>query len=416
MTTEAIILAGGVGTRLREAVPDLPKSMAPVAGRPFLSYVIDYLRLQGIEHIIFALGYRHEVIQAYLEKFYPSLSYTCVVEEEPLGTGGAIQLALRQARSSTVAVTNGDTLFRVTLRAIEKVHHGKKAVCTMALKPMRDFERYGAVTTNEAGEVTSFREKQFYKEGLINGGFYLVDRNLFLGHSFPAKFSMEKDFLEKEIGKGKIFGSIQDGYFIDIGIPEDFDKAQQDLRKATPQLEQVDKSWSLFLDRDGVINNERVGNYVLNWNEFHFSPGALEAFSILGKRFGHIFIVSNQRGIEKGLMNESDLLDIHDRMLQAITKAGTRVAKIYYCTAKDDRCFHRKPNPGMAVQAFSEFPGVDPQKSIMVGNKPSDMRFGRSAGMHTVFLTTTNPHEPFPHPDIDLRFESLLQFAKALEP
>lgn len=416
MTTEAIILAGGLGTRLREAVPDLPKAMAPVAGRPFLSYVIDYLRLQGIEHIIFALGYKHEVIEQYLEKYYPSLSYASVIEEEPLGTGGAIQLALRHAKTSSVAVTNGDTLFRIDLRAMEKMHHRHHAVCTMALKPMQHFERYGAVTVNEQAEVSSFREKQFYKDGLISGGFYLIDRDRFLSHSFPQKFSMEKDFLEKEIGKQKIFGSVQDGYFIDIGIPEDFEKAQHDFKKGAPNLHGIDRTWSIFLDRDGVINNERVGNYVLNWDEFHFSEGVLEAFSMLGRKFGHIFIVSNQRGIEKGLMTETDLLDIHARMLSEIGRTGTRVDKIYYCTAKDDRCFHRKPNPGMAVQAFSEFQGVDPQKSIMVGNKPSDMRFGRSAGMHTVFLTTTNPHEPFPHPDIDLRFDNLLQFAKALEP
>jgi D-glycero-alpha-D-manno-heptose 1-phosphate guanylyltransferase len=416
MTTEAIILAGGLGTRLREAVPDLPKAMAPVAGRPFLSYVIDYLRQQGVEHIIFALGYKHEVIQHYLEKHYPSLSYTCVIEDEPLGTGGAIQLALQQAKTDTVAVTNGDTLFRISLRAMEKVHHNHRAVCTMALKPMRHFERYGVVTIDEQAEITSFKEKQFYSEGLISGGFYLIDRERFLSHLFPPRFSIEKDFLEKEIGKRKIFGSIQDAYFIDIGIPEDFEKAQHDFKKAAPELRKIDKSWSLFLDRDGVINNERVGNYVLNWKEFRFSDGVLEAFSILGNRFGHIFIVSNQRGVEKGLMTKEDLADIHARMLEAIGRTGTHVDKIYYCTAKDDRCFRRKPNPGMAVQAFSEFAGVDPEKSIMVGNKPSDMRFGRSAGMHTVFLTTTNPNEPFPHPDTDLRFDSLLQFAKALEP
>ena len=416
MITEAIVLAGGLGTRLREAVPDLPKTMAPVAGRPFLSYVIDYLRLQGIEHIIFALGYRHEVIEQYLQKFYPSLSYTSVIEAEPMGTGGAIHMALQQAATSDLVVTNGDTLFKVNLADMEKVHTTSNAICTMALKPMQDFERYGAVGINEQAEVISFQEKQFYKSGLINGGLYLINKAGFLRHDFPPRFSMEKDFLEKEAAKRKIYGSIQEGYFIDIGIPEDFAKAQQDFRKEAPDLKKVDKSWTLFLDRDGVINQERVGNYVLNWNEFRFSEGALEAFSVLGKRFGHIFIVSNQRGIEKGLMTEADLQDIHTRMLQEMGKAGIHIDKIYYCTAKDDRCFHRKPNPGMAIKAYLEFPAVQPEKSIMVGNKPSDMRFGRSAGMHTVFLTTTNPHEPFPNPDTDLRFESLLQFARALEP
>src|SRR4051794_16872574 len=111
MVKEAIVLAGGLGTRLREAVPDLPKCMAPVAGRPFLSWVIDHLRMQGIERFIFSLGYKAEMIEAYLQKNYPTLDYTSVVEEEPLGTGGAIQLAIHRSGAENLLIANGDTLF-----------------------------------------------------------------------------------------------------------------------------------------------------------------------------------------------------------------------------------------------------------------------------------------------------------------
>ena len=180
-------------------------------------------------------------------------------------------------------------------------------------------------------------------------------------------------------------------------------------------LKSIDKNWSLFLDRDGVINDEILGKYVLNWNQFHFSKDALTSFPILNEKFGPIVIVSNQRGVSKGLMTEEDLLTIHKKMQLEIEKAGGRVDQIYFCTDMDDSCFRRKPNPGMAYEAQKEFPLIDFSRSVMVGNKPGDMKFGRTAGMFTVFITTTNPDQPFPHPDIDLRFHSLYEFAQAIQ-
>src|SRR3954468_23098443 len=145
--TEAIILAGGLGTRLRDAVPDLPKCMAPIGGRPFLSYVIDHLRMQGVQRFIFSLGYKAEIIETYLNEFYPTLDYSSVIEKEPLGTGGAIQLALQKAETDDVVIANGDTLFKIKLEELFAVHAKHKAACTLALKPMQNFERYGVVET-----------------------------------------------------------------------------------------------------------------------------------------------------------------------------------------------------------------------------------------------------------------------------
>lgn len=180
-------------------------------------------------------------------------------------------------------------------------------------------------------------------------------------------------------------------------------------------LNDVDKNWALFLDRDGVINNERVGFYVLNWSEFHFSEGAIKAIKMLSDKVGRIIIITNQRGVGKQLMTETDLIEIHKEMQNEISTAGGRIDAIYYCTAVDKDCFDRKPNPGMAHQAFNDFPDIDPNKCIMVGNKLSDMRFGRAAGINTVFIASTNPDEPYPHPDIDARFPSLIAFAEALQ-
>jgi D-glycero-alpha-D-manno-heptose 1-phosphate guanylyltransferase len=411
----AIILAGGFGIRLRDTVPDLPKCMAPVAGRPFLSYVIDELRMQGIERFIFSLGYKAGIIQEYLNSQYPTLDYSTVIETEPLGTGGAIQLALRQTPYKNVLVANGDTLFKINVAALADIHESNKAECTLALKPMKDFERYGSVLINSNNQIKKFAEKQFCKEGTINGGIYLLRKADFLNRNFPEKFSFEKDYLEKFAHEGKFYGSVHTGYFIDIGIPVDFEKAQSDLKRPELDLSHINKTWTLFLDRDGVINNETVGTYVKHWNEFIFSKGVLEIFKKLSDHFGHIVVVSNQRGVGRGLMTEADLQSIHLEMQREVEIVGGRIDKIYYCTEKDDHCFYRKPNPGMAFKASREIQGIDLHRSIMVGNKPSDMKFGRQAGMFTVFVKSTNPDQPFPHPDIDAVYGSLSEFASEID-
>lgn len=411
---EVIVLAGGLGTRLRDAVPDLPKVMAPVAGRPFLSHVIDSLRMQGLSRFIFSLGYKADTILHYLKEQYPTLDYAVAEEGEPLGTGGGIRLALQKTRDQQVLIVNGDTLFKADVAALAERHRRAGAECTLALKPMKNFDRYGAVQLDDEGRIRSFEEKQFFESGLINGGVYLLDKEKFFRRAFPPKFSFEKDYLELYCSEGEFYGSVQEGYFIDIGIPSDFEKAQQDLAPLALDLKAIDKSWTLFIDRDGVINEETVGEYVLHWGQFIFSSGVLRSFKKLSDVFGKLIIITNQRGVGKGLMTKESLDSIHYEMQREVTIAGGHIEKIYYCTDVDSTSYYRKPNPGMAYQAKQDFPGIDFSKSIMVGNKPSDMRFGRAAGMFTVFLTTTNPDEPFPHPAIDLRFASLAEFAAAL--
>jgi D-glycero-alpha-D-manno-heptose 1-phosphate guanylyltransferase len=230
MIRECIILAGGLGTRLRTAVPDLPKCMAPVAGKPFLHYVVKHFQTEGVEKFIFSLGYMHEIILDFLYKNYPSSQIDYVIEEEPLGTGGAIRLACEKATGQHVLVTNGDTLFRIDAGSLAEFHLQQKADCTLCLKPMKNFDRYGLVEIDN-NTIVSFREKQYYDEGLINGGIYALEINHFIKKDWPLKFSFEKDYLEKFCSEGKVYGQVQDEYFIDIGIPEDYEKAQVDFTK-----------------------------------------------------------------------------------------------------------------------------------------------------------------------------------------
>lgn len=178
-------------------------------------------------------------------------------------------------------------------------------------------------------------------------------------------------------------------------------------------LNQIDTSWTLFLDRDGVLNYEKKEDYIRNWTEFQFYEGVPAAIATLNAFFGRILITTNQKGIGKGLMTAEDLQHIHQPMLQTITNAGGKIDQIYYCPDLADDSPNRKPQPGMAFQAKSDFPEIDLSKSIMVGNRMSDMKFGRNAGMHTVFLATTHPDTPFPDPFIDLRFNHLVEFAAA---
>lgn len=411
---EAIILSGGLGTRLRSIVSDLPKCMAPVAGQPFLKHVIRYFLSKGIERFIFSLGYQHNVIEDFLNSEFSTLTYQCSIEEEPLGTGGAIQLACKRATESDVVVVNGDSLFKADLQKTFSIHQESHAECTLLLKPMKNFDRYGVVELNNDCIVTNFREKKFYKTGDINAGIYILHVENFLDKEFPEKFSFEKDYLEKSFITNTIFGDIQDRYFIDIGIPDDYERAQEELQQIPLHLENMDPTWTLFLDRDGVINYEKENEYILNWSEFQFYPHATEAIHLLSKKFNTIIVISNQRGVGRGLMSETDLMDIHERMTLKIEEDGGRIHRIYYCTAPEATNFYRKPNPGMALLATKDFPSIDLSKSIMVGNKPSDMQFGRNAGTYTVYLKTTHPNQPLPHPDIDLAFDDLMHFAKAL--
>ncbi len=239
---EAIILAGGLGTRLRTAVPDLPKCMAPVAGKPFLHYVINYFREQGIERFIFSLGYKHEIIEEFLSKEFSGTDHQSYVEAEPLGTGGAIKLACSLAKDKTVLVLNGDTFFKIDLNKLALFHDMCGAHCTLSLKPMKDFDRYGVVDLNKDYSIKDFQEKKHYETGLINGGVYALHAPKFAQEELPEKFSFEKDYLEKLYHTRKMFGVAQDQYFIDIGIPEDFARAQIEMKNERQELK-IRKCW-----------------------------------------------------------------------------------------------------------------------------------------------------------------------------
>ncbi len=180
------------------------------------------------------------------------------------------------------------------------------------------------------------------------------------------------------------------------------------------QLSDINSNWTLFLDRDGVINVERNDDYIKNWQEFEFYEQSLIALPLLAKKFKTIVITTNQKGIGRGLMTHDDLAIIHEHMIKRIDQVGGRIDHIFYCADLDNNSPNRKPQPGMALQAKEIFPQINFEESIMVGNRTSDMHFGRNAGLHTIFVATTHPETAFPHETIDYRFDNLLAFAQAL--
>lgn len=180
-------------------------------------------------------------------------------------------------------------------------------------------------------------------------------------------------------------------------------------------FKEIDKSWTLFLDRDGVINHETVGLYITKWDGFVFYEGVLEALKIFTGKFGRIIIITNQRGVTKGLMTEDDLNDIHMNMLRVVNQNGGHIQRVYYCIDKNDDSPNRKPNPGMGLMAKNDFPGIDFSKSIMIGNTMGDMKFGKNIGAFTIFIPSNRPAPGLTDPYTDAIYPSLIAVAEAMK-
>lgn len=225
---EAIVLAGGLGTRLRSVVSDVPKPMALVNHKPFLEYVLRHLIAEGVTRFILSVGYKSHLIQNYFSSEFNGVPIEYSIENSPLGTGGAISMALAKVHGNKVFVVNGDTFFDVRLSDMTTLSDETDASVVLALKELHDFDRYGVVDIGNDGRVSGFREKGRYKSGYINCGIYLIRKNLFSIYSPGEKFSFE-EYLASNTTLD-MYGVISGGYFIDIGIPEDYEKAQREFR------------------------------------------------------------------------------------------------------------------------------------------------------------------------------------------
>ncbi|MCT7604564.1 nucleotidyltransferase family protein [Aliarcobacter butzleri] len=224
---EAIVLAGGLGTRLKSVVSNVPKPMAPIEDKPFLEYILKYLKKSGITRVILSVGYKSEIIEEYFGNNFEGIDLVYSVEKEPLGTGGAIKKAMSKVKSNQVYIINGDTFFDVNLKSLILEDNSK---IILSLKHMKNFDRYGCVESDVNNLVTAFTEKGYRESGNINGGIYLARKEIFNNYDLKEKFSFE-EFMQTNFAILNISVKVFDNYFIDIGIPEDYAKAQSEINE-----------------------------------------------------------------------------------------------------------------------------------------------------------------------------------------
>ena len=228
----AIVLAGGLGTRLRAVSGNTPKPLVTVGGRVFLEYVLDALVDANVPTICLATSYRTELFRTHFGDTYRNVPLIYSIEKEPLGTGGAVRKCFQDNQFSSALVLNGDTLFKINLRQLIDCHISASSLITLALRSVTDTSRYGAVTCGADHRILTFEEKGIQKPGLINGGIYVIDATAFRLKELPENFSLETDFLQKFTHVLKPLGIVSGNYFIDIGVPEDLKRAQTEVSHA----------------------------------------------------------------------------------------------------------------------------------------------------------------------------------------
>ncbi len=367
---KAIILAGGFGTRLQSIVKDLPKPMADIDGQPFLALMLSYLKQFAVDEVVISVGYLQEKIISYFGNLYLGIKISYAREDSPLGTGGAIINSLNNF-NEPVLVLNGDSFLKVDLQKFYEFFTKEKCDIAMVLRPMSDCSRYGVVEMDDKNSVKNFAEKNPHtKNGLINGGIYLINPQIFSNFDLPKSFSFEQDFLVKNLSKLDIKGFVASDYFIDIGIPQDYKKAQTDLPL-------IIKNKALFLDRDGVINLDH--GHVYKKENFEFVEGIFDLCHYAQNKGYLIIIVTNQAGIAKGYYTEEQFLELTEWIEENFSKQGIKITKTFYCPYHKEAViekyrqdsFDRKPNPGMLLKAIDEF-NIAADKSLMIGDKISD--------------------------------------------
>lgn len=378
---EAIVLAGGFGTRLAHVLADVCKPMAPVAGRPFLRFVMDQLAEAGFEKVVVADGYRREQIEGYFGGAYRGLTVAYSPEDSPLLTGGAVKRALGRCSGDWVFVLNGDTWLDTdfTTMAVAAARAPAPVQAIVAVKRMHDFKRYGTVDVGVDGAITAFHEKEPCVEGLINAGIYLVRREAL--DAMPERFSLESDWFEKVVECGALRAVECDGEFIDIGVPEDYERAQA-------MLSPLARSWKLAMfDRDGTINVDT--GHLFEPEKMELIPETVVTMARYAVDPDYkVVVVTNQAGIAKGMYSEADMRALHRYMENELERQNARVDAWYFCPHHPDftgSCACRKPAPGMLLAAMRDF-DAKPEDCVMYGDKSSDEEAAKAAGVRFVHI------------------------------
>ncbi|MBF0460617.1 MAG: D-glycero-beta-D-manno-heptose 1,7-bisphosphate 7-phosphatase [Magnetococcales bacterium] len=379
MTRQAVILAGGQGTRLGALTKQTPKPLLPVGGQPFLDHLVWNLSRHGIHDIILSCGYLGEQIADHFRTRPGGKAHIrTFIEPQPLGTGGAVRF-LADELQEQFFLLNGDSLFDINYLDLSLSPHAPAhAQATIALRPVANASRYGRVETN-GEQIMRFCEKDSQAQpGLINAGLYWMDRRLV--ERLPTGVSsLERDLFPALAAEGRLFGKTYTGYFIDMGIPDDYARADRELA-----------SWhhrpAIFLDRDGVINQDH--GYVATPDRFEWIAGAPQAIRWCNEHGYLVLVVTNQAGIARGYYDEAQFQALTTWMQAELARHGAHVDATYHCPHHPTEgvgpwrteCRCRKPNPGLLEQARAEW-AIDWAHSLLIGDKPTDVAAAERVGL-----------------------------------
>lgn len=380
---EALILAGGTGSRLGPLTAALPKPLVEVAGAPFIDRLLWNLQRYGIERVVFSLGAHAERLVEHLRSLsMQGLQVTYRVEPEPLGTGGGLAFAGESLTDDEFLLLNGDTLFDFNYLDLALMRRQRHLPMALALRRVPDAQRYGAVTL--VGElVVSFCEKALCGAGLVSGGVAVLATSL-LGRLPSGPSSLELDLIPLLVGEGLVAGREYDGYFIDIGTPDA-------LATARIELPGWQDKPAVLLDRDGVLNVDR--GHVCTPEQFEWMPRAPAAVKWLNDQGFLVFVVTNQAGIAKGYYGAHDYATFERWISDRLVERGAHIDFTFHCPHHPDGqgeygrvCGCRKPAPGMILKAMATW-GLDPHRTVLIGDSVSDIAAARAAGIGGVLLS-----------------------------
>ncbi len=377
---QCVILAGGLGTRLGDMTKQRPKPLLPVGGKPFLSYLVQEAIRFGFKRILLLAGYLSDQIvdfaQDIAQDLPPGVSISVISEPVPMGTGGALRFALPQLEEQFYLL-NGDSWFCFNWLELAAVASSKDDWdAVLSLRTLEDTGRYGVVRL-DGQQVTEFHERGVGGPGYVNAGVYLLKRSFVA--SFPDKASLERDLLPMQAVAGRVLGVPTHGFFIDIGIPEDFATAQVSVPK------QLVKP-AVFFDRDGVLNQDH--GYTHKPDDLTFVDGAEMAVKRLNDAGYYVFVVTNQSGVARGYYEESAVTTFHTEMQRRLRSLGAHVDDWRYCPfllgaplKNYDRAHPwRKPEPGMLIDLMTSW-SVDVERSFLIGDKATDIEAANRAGI-----------------------------------
>ena len=373
---QAAILVDGRGTRLGSLTDAIPKPMVDVAGRPFLDWLIEEVARFPIPRITLLAGYLGQTIMdRYDGRLFGGSRIEVLVEPEPLGTAGGLRLFGAHLQERFLLL-NGDTRFDVNL--LDLALHSKNALATLALRREAPGERYGTVEVDPDGRVQGFAARSAGRSGPINGGIYLMNRDV-LKHIPPGIVSMESEVFPRLAAEGLLHGAMYDGAFIDIGIPEDLAAAQL-------VIPAMARRPAVFLDRDGVLIEDT--GWPHKTEEVRWISGAASAVKCLNDAGYLVFVVTNQAGVAKGFYPEAQVGVMHGWMTRELAAAGAHVDAWEYCPNHPEAiiaqyrldCARRKPKPGMLTDLLARWP-VDQARSFLIGDRDTDVAAAQAAGV-----------------------------------